>query len=75
MNNYTIPILIVTVLVILAIYLYNRKSNKEHFKPMPDISEIKTLDEWNKNAAAYLCSKETDDSEDREYTFVTFVKE
>lgn len=43
MNNYTIPILIVTVLVILAFYYFNKKSNKEHFKPMPDISEIKTL--------------------------------
>jgi len=75
MNNYTIPILIVTVLVILAFYYFNKKSNKEHFKPMPDISEIKTLNEWNKNAASYLCSKKADETEDRELsTFVTFCK-
>ena len=75
MNNYTIPILIVTVLVILAFYYFNKKSNKEHFKPMPDISEIKTLNEWNKNAASYLCSKKADETEDRKLsTFVTFCK-
>ena len=76
MDNYTISILIVTVLVILSYYYFNKKSNnKEHFKPMPDISEIKTLNEWNKNAAAYLCSKKTDETEGRKLsTFVTFCK-
>ena len=37
--------------------------------------QMKVLDEWNQNAASYLCNKETDSSEERKLsTFVTFCK-
>ena len=75
MNKCTIPIFVIIILVIVGCLFYKKKPVKEGFKPMPGKHQMKVLDEWNKNAASYLCNKETDDSEERKLsTFVAFCK-
>ena len=73
MENY--QILILHKYKLLLLYCMYNKEDKEHFKTMPSITELKALDEWNKNAAAYLCTKSLDDTVNRENsTLVTFCK-
>lgn len=75
MENYQILILLIVVLVIIAVLCMYNKEDKEHFKTMPSITELKALDEWNKNAASYLCTKSLDETVNRENsTLVTFCK-
>jgi hypothetical protein len=75
MDNYKILILVIAVLLIVALVYLSRNNTEESFKNFPSISEMKALDEWNKNAASYLCSSDTDASEIRDdSTMVTFCK-
>ena len=65
------------IIILVAVYLYsiNRRSRNsvEHFRPKMSLLEAESLDEWNKNAAAYLCELPTDNTAESDKGFlITF---
>jgi hypothetical protein len=60
------------IIIIIAICLfYRHKNNIESFKPKIGLQEAGALNEWNQNAAAYLCELPLDKTNTKETGFIT----
>jgi hypothetical protein len=69
MSYYLLILLILTLIIISFIILNKNKKKSEHF--LPDMSEVRSINEWNMNAMAFLCRSNIDDIPDK-YSFIKF---